>query len=408
MFLSFRDNVVFTMGALRSTISDYNTRKLYHLTEAETKFVSRVIGVEEESPLLTAVERADVSFLISLGLLDYREDVLDGRLKLILEPNIDFAWVEVTTRCNLQCIHCYDESDCHRQEAMSPAEFKLVTDELLALGIKRVQIIGGEPLALGPVLAEMLAYASGKFESVEVFTNGTLLSDWWADFFRDHQIKVALSVYSYDSITHDAVTKADGSHALTNCGIERLAIRGVPYRIANVLMKDVCHGEKNTALYQLNSDKDVVRMSGRGNLKLLSKELLSKKLITQKRFESPLNRRLLKRICWGHNCFSRRLYISADLNVYPCVMERRLCHGSLRKAPLQALLKDEILFLGKDHISECKDCEFRYCCHDCRPDSLSEDTTAKPWNCTYDPYSGKWANIEQFINQLSVTYGIKF
>ena len=157
MFLSFRDNVVFTMGALCSTISDYNTRKLYHLTEAETKFVSRVIGVEEDSPLLTAVERADVSFLISLGLLDYREDVLDGRLKLILEPNIDFAWVEVTTRCNLQCIHCYDESDCHRQEAMSLAEFRLVTDELLDMGIKRVQIIGGEPLALGHVLAEMLA-----------------------------------------------------------------------------------------------------------------------------------------------------------------------------------------------------------------------------------------------------------
>ena len=173
-------------------------------------------------------------------------------------------------------------------------------------------------------------------------------------------------------------------------------------------MKGVRLCKKTTDLYELNSNKDVVRMCGRGNLSLLTRELIKKRLITKKSFSLPLNYKLFERISHGHNCFGRRLYIATNLDVYPCVMERRISHGSLRNNSLKNILNSNIFEMTKDHINVCKDCEFRYCCHDCRPDSLSNDVYAKPWYCTYNPYSGEWIDVEEYIDFLEAKYDIKF
>ena len=49
-------------------------------------------------------------------------------------------------------------------------------------------------------------------------------------------------------------------------------------------MKGVRLCKKNTDLYELNSNKDVVRMCGRGNLSLLTRELIKKGLLRKKVF----------------------------------------------------------------------------------------------------------------------------
>ncbi len=93
-----------------------------------------------------------------------------------------------------------------------------------------------------------------------------------------------------------------------------------------------------------------------------------------------------------HNCFSYKLYIDSKLNIYPCVMERRISYGNLKNANLKQLLQKNIETVNftKDNIDSCKECEFRYCCFDCRPDSLLNDFHAKPWYCTYNPKKGEW------------------
>ena len=57
-------------------------------------------------------------------------------------------------------------------------------------------------------------------------------------------------------------------------------------------MKDINIGDKNTDLFTLSTKKDIVRMSGRGNLNLLDEKLIKKKLITKDYFSHPLNKGL--------------------------------------------------------------------------------------------------------------------
>ena len=142
-----------------------------------------------------------------------------------------------------------------------------------------------------------------------------------------------------------------------------------------------------------------MRLVGRGSLKLYNRELLRKRLKTL----DSLNYEWTKEniINLHHSrCFSRILYISCNQDVFPCAMERRLKHGNLKEDNLSNIIQDNILNYSKKDINGCKDCEFRYICFVCPPDSLSGKLGDKPWNCTYDVYNGKWLNIENYINKI--------
>ena len=67
---------------------------------------------------------------------------------------------------------------------------------------------------------------------------------------------------------------------------------------------------------------------------------------------------------------------------------------------LKNQLIENIRHLSKDHIEGCKDCEYRYACYDCRPDSNGADKYAKPWNCSYDPYKGEWLDLKEMYKGL--------
>ena len=199
---------------------------------------------------------------------------------------------------------------------------------------------------------------------------------------------------------HDNVTKQKGSWEKTNAGIALMKVQGVKYRVANVLMKGIELGERNTDLYTLDIKRDVVRMSGRANTSLLDEDLLRLRCITEDTFQYGISRASVIRNVSGHNCFMTKIYIAADMKVYPCVMDRRFCHGNLEKNHLSEILRVDVRKLTKDEILICKDCEFRYACFDCRSNSIEDDFFAKPWYCTYDPYTGNWCDVKDIMKKV--------
>lgn len=233
---------------------------------------------------------------------------------------------------------------------------------------------------------------------MEIFTNATLINEKWIEIFKKHKLNVRFSLYSYDEQNHDHVTTVKGSFQQTMSAIKLLQESGIPYFIASIAMKGINLGSKleNVCIAQ----QDIVRMAGRASNNLLDRKLAKQKLITQDSFTDPLNTdRLIRRVT--HNlCFSTKIFIDTRLDVYPCAMERRFKHGNIRHNSLKSILKDEIINLNKDHIQECRECEYRYACSDCRPDSFSDDVHCKPWYCTYNPRQGKWENTDQFLDVL--------
>lgn len=406
MFYALNDSVYIVNGTARSCIYDFNSQKLYSINAALAEEINMInMGDCEEGTANIQLETTFAEF-IRLGILTITEKPVTRQINEISlqDHGFNFAWIEITNRCNLRCKHCYNESDVHCDSIMSLQNYKLVVDNLLKLDVKKVQIIGGEPFFDGNILKDMLDYTIGKFQIIEIFTNGTLFSSDWLDYLAKNNIHMALSVYSYDEKIHDSITKVEGSWKKTNRTIEKLSQYGITYRVCNVLMRGVDIGEPTTDLYHLSTEKDVVRMSGRANFSLLTDDLIRKKLITKRSFSKPVTKSFCAALVAGHNCFRNRLYISADMSVYPCVMERRLKHCTISECG-KIKIDDSIRHFNKDKIDKCCHCEYRYACFDCRPNSLSGSLYEKPWYCTYDPETGEWADETEFIENLKKEWG---
>jgi molybdenum cofactor biosynthesis enzyme MoaA len=150
----------------------------------------------------------------------------------------DFLWMELTPRCNLHCVHCYANSSPQRAlvERMQLADWMDTLNQAADLGCRRVQFIGGEP-TLYPGLAELIEHArSRSFEGLEVFTNGTVLTDKLKSIFARCNVDLAFSVYAAQEEVHDAVTRQKGSLAKTLASIRWALDVGLTVRTAIVRM----------------------------------------------------------------------------------------------------------------------------------------------------------------------------
>lgn len=381
-------------GKTHDCIYNLNDGKLYHIGKELGKLIENINGIDK----FTDEEEICIRKLSECGILI--QDKPDDNKMETSNEKFNFAWIEICDFCNLKCKHCYNESSPVRNHFMKYEDFQYVCEQLLDIGIKRIQIIGGEPFC-NKEIKKMIQYAQTKFESIEIFTNGTMLDEQWIDFIGMYNnIKLAFSVYSYIEKEHDSVTMVNGSYKRTLNAIELVKIKKIKYRVATVHMKGCLVGEKNTELFTINPYKDIVRLAGRGSVNLLSPELLNKKLITKETFETPIDKRRVLNNMRGNRCFNSRLYISCDMDIYPCVMERKLSHGNLKNRKLKDLIDNKICSLSKDYIEECNECEFRYACYDCRPDRISDSLYAKPYYCTYDVSKGEWLDKDKFIDKF--------
>src|SRR4051812_39077272 len=142
---------------------------------------------------------------------------------------IDFLWLELTNRCNLQCVHCYTESHPHsgNRDVLTAQEYERLMREAYELGCRNLQFIGGEP-QLNPHFQKLLIVAKTiGFEFIEVFSNLTRLDEETIRYAGSNGIRFATSVYSHEPKAHDAITQVTSSHARTIKNLKRLIDKGI-------------------------------------------------------------------------------------------------------------------------------------------------------------------------------------
>lgn len=125
----------------------------------------------------------------------------------------------ITRKCNLQCVHCYNDSGPDKTcDDLSTVEAKAVIDDLAQFGVPSILFSGGEPL-LRHDLFELIEYAVGKGVHAVISTNGTLI-----DEEKAAQIK-RLGV-SYVGISLDGIGPVNDQFRGVTGAFER-AVRGI-------------------------------------------------------------------------------------------------------------------------------------------------------------------------------------
>lgn len=102
----------------------------------------------------------------------------------------------------------------------------------------------------------------------------------------------------------------------------------------------------------------------------LSKELSRVK--TKAKFRG-INRKDFDKNCSGNTCWQGKLNITCDSRIGPCIMADTFINDeyNIRTHSLTEIIDDYIIpkfwSISKDYIEECRECEYRYVCNDCRP-----------------------------------------
>ncbi|WP_232544112.1 radical SAM/SPASM domain-containing protein [Streptomyces buecherae] len=148
-----------------------------------------------------------------------------------------FLWLDLTRRCQLNCVHCYNSSGANGSHGeMSREDWLGVLEQAVAGGVQRVQLIGGEPM-LHPDALVLADQALTRGLAVEVYSNLVHVSDaWWTQLQREGA-SLATSWYSDRADEHQAITGRP-SFQRTRDNIVKAVRLGIPLRAGIVAVTE--------------------------------------------------------------------------------------------------------------------------------------------------------------------------
>lgn len=121
------------------------------------------------------------------------------------------AIIDITSRCNLRCAHCYNQERYWDKESKyreySYDEIVCIVNKLSNLNFTRIHLLGGEPLMSSNIL-DMIKEATSQNLKVSIVTNGTLLTK--EVMYNLCDLGVSSISISLDGITEESNDKIRG------------------------------------------------------------------------------------------------------------------------------------------------------------------------------------------------------
>ena len=146
--------------------------------------------------------------------------------------------IEVTRRCPLECLHCYNnlpmgDMEAKQRELSKDEHFRML-DELVEMGCFWLLYTGGEIFARKDFL-EIYTYAKKKGFLITLFTNGTIINEQIADYLVEWPpFAIEITLYGRTRETYEALTAVPGSYDRCLRGIKLLKERGLPLKLKTV------------------------------------------------------------------------------------------------------------------------------------------------------------------------------
>lgn len=152
--------------------------------------------------------------------------------------HINYLRISITDRCNLRCVYCMPEEGIELIDHSSILSYEEITEftrSAVQMGITKVRITGGEPLARrGAVeLVRMLAGIVG-IKDLSMTTNAILLSKYALELKRAGLMRVNISLDSIDPDKYRAITRGgdirkvfEGINAAISAGLSPIKINCV-------------------------------------------------------------------------------------------------------------------------------------------------------------------------------------
>ncbi|MGA2782621.1 MAG: radical SAM protein [Smithella sp.] len=257
--------------------------------------------------------------------------------------NLKELKIEVTYRCDLNCIHCSSDARPSNFLEMTRDDCRRILTDAAVMGIQDVAFSGGEPL-LWPYIYDAVEAAAKHHLKITIYTSGN------AEGFKQrasslHDLGAArmiFSVFGATAITHERITRKAGSFERTKAAMSDALSVGLATELHFVPMVGnylELNDVTNLARQLSASRVSLLRLVPQGRATLIKNRVLNRiqnldlrRQVQALRKEhgddfirtgSPYNFLMLNdtpACCAAIN----RLIIGPDLRLYPCDAFKRI------------------------------------------------------------------------------------
>ncbi|MEM1803540.1 MAG: radical SAM protein [Desulfurococcaceae archaeon] len=147
--------------------------------------------------------------------------------------------VEVSTKCNLSCLHCFRYSASNfSYRDMTLDEYVVIINNALRSGVKKVVLTGwGEP-TVNPWILDMLSYAKSKNLYVVLNTNGLTMDKYLDELVKLSIDEVYVSVDAVDVELYDKLRRPSSLSVVTR-NIKELSNLKTLYQTRKPVVKTI-------------------------------------------------------------------------------------------------------------------------------------------------------------------------
>src|ERR1700683_2091900 len=176
--------------------------------------------------------------IATAGTKSYQDLSLSLHERMQAERVAASATIEISRRCPLKCVHCYNNLPMGDLEAkcgeLTYSEHCRILNELAEAGCLWILYTGGEIFARKDFL-EIYTYAKKKGFLITLFTNGTLIPPQIADYLVEWPpFAIEITLYGRTRETYEALTAIPGSYDRCLHAIKLLKERGLPLKLKTV------------------------------------------------------------------------------------------------------------------------------------------------------------------------------
>lgn len=154
---------------------------------------------------------------------------------------INYLRLAVTDRCNLRCNYCMPAegiSFAERNELLTITEMKRLSEILVAQGVDKIRITGGEPFARKNLM-DLLRFLSNLqgLKDISITTNATLIAPYIDELFDLGIRNINVSLDALDEASFFKITRRDEFQIVEN-NLFKLIEKGFKVRINCVVLEN--------------------------------------------------------------------------------------------------------------------------------------------------------------------------
>ena len=325
---------------------------------------------------------------------DFLEEYFDGK------PQLTNIHVEITSKCNERCIHCYIPHE-NKTDDIDLNLFHTIVEQAHNMGVLHLTLSGGEPMLHKNFLEFLVKCREYNF-SVNILSNLTLLTDDIIEEMKKNPLLgVQTSLYSADNSIHDNITQQKGSSEKTKHAILKLVENGITVQISCPIMTQNknCYGSvvKWAESHSVYANDDHIIIASYDNtaknlacrlsiddVKILihEKSARNSNYLEQIKIESEEKKDITPEdpVC---SVCSTSICIAENGNVYPCAGWQGYVVGNVKESSLSDIWEHSerisyLRSLRKRDFPKCIQCADKEFCTMCMVRNANESPSGDP------------------------------